>query len=181
MLLYICISFAIASLGILFARLFWPCLYVWPLWPFLLVFISMLMICIGVHMSQWRCWTYLFCARKRLYSTSTIVRHKIPYLHILSGVLCIWSIFWGCIAHVLDDCHIVWWPSLIVPCLYTVVICSLSTSCSSKSSPSDSGSSIENELGSGSFPCSLSNECVVNGMSSSSSLDIPDVNSISSS
>jgi len=53
------VMISLLTLGVLTARALWPCMAKWPWYPILTIFTGSLLFNIGLHMSKWKCWSYL--------------------------------------------------------------------------------------------------------------------------
>lgn len=178
---YLGVSLCIIVLGMIVARAVWPCLHGLPWTPFLVAEVTTLMLAVALHMSGWRCWTYLCETRKRLHSKATAARPSVPYGPLAAFVVGTWSALYVVVAWHIIECKVSWWPGACVLALvlfYTVVIVSTWWS----SSSSESTSFNVNTLSSGSFSDDFSagdNASVGDSMGEASSSD--NVNDISSS
>jgi hypothetical protein len=147
---YLGVSLCIIVSGMVVARAIWPCLYGLPWTPFVVAEVATLILAVVLHMSGWRCWTYLRQTRKRLHSKATAVRPSVPYGPLGASIAGTWSVMYIILAWYVIECEVSWWPGACVLALvlfYTVVRVSSSWSFSSSES-----SSNENALSSGSLP-----------------------------
>lgn len=148
---YVGICLCILVSGVLLARLLWPCLHELSWTPFVVVEVLSLMLAVTLHMSGWRCWSYLCHARKRLKSANMIARPSVPYGPMSGVILATWAVLYIVVSVRLSECDSHWWPGvgmLMLVMVYTVVKLSRSAS---RSSSSDSEFSMENASGPGSF------------------------------
>lgn len=130
------IVLCVSALGILLARLLWPCLLFMPWSWTVIAFVMILLLALVLHMTRWKCWAYLCQSRQRLHSTS-MARQPLAYVTIGTSVTCVWSVFYGIVSH---PCEMPWWPSVIAPAL-TLVFYTLVSSLSSNVNESIPGSS----------------------------------------
>lgn len=142
------ITLSIFMLGVMMAHAIWPCLVHIDWTPFVLTFVSVLLVCMFLHILRWKCWSYLCHNRQRLRSMSKDQRRPLRVLRILWMAFVLWSVAYV-LASTLLDCATPWWPGLIIPTLsfiYTLSKWSLSKWSSSRSSSSEPESSNVNIL-----------------------------------
>ena len=145
------ITLTVFMLGVLVAHATWPCLVHIDWTPFILAFVSILFVCMFLHILRLKCWSYLCHNHQRLRSMSSDRKRPLRIFRITWASLVLWSVAYALASGL--GCGTPWWPGLFVPVLtviYTLSMCSASwcsaSWCSGPFSSSEPDSSSVNTL-----------------------------------